>query len=608
MPLLPELRFGQSILAALVLALASPPLTPAAHGAPAVDAPSARAASRVAPDPVTLLVHAVIDDFEPQPRAPDTYSPYNRVGGTRGPINESAGTLVWGVGHVTATLATSGFIGLYTSFSHPIAENFALDFGAVLPPQILARFQPQATEVIVRVQDGHGTLQVDLQAPDGAFVWSGSVPLTGGPQQIVLGLPPLGRVRNLNWIVSGVAGDFVVMDDVALMLEVPLAGSASAPALWSEAMLLSNWSASSGLTRDRAQFPPGAFDNVSASGLQAAAAVMAWRQGWIAPATAQSVVQQTAAGLLALPRCHGLLPHFVASGAIASGTEWSTVDSVIALVALIAAQQALGLDTAAAEAALTGIDWPALIDAGAISHGYDTACATRLPSVWTDFGTESWLVQFGYAADTGQVAAYDSTPPTANGSGFIDELAWLLLPPPAVDRWGTNWSAYRAQAAAAQIDYYAAHACYGPQGLFGLSAAEVPHPSQVLEDHIYQAFGVGGTQMPNDGTALLGHAVVVPHEAALVHTLRPDAAEAMWRRLLLRGPFSPLNNVESLMFADEPSCATPVWNDLRGSLNLAFQALGFGRTRLQGAHPLYEAVWANPLLHAAHDVMTTPRR
>jgi hypothetical protein len=592
----------------VVIALAAPLTAFAAAGG--------ALATRARPGPTTLLVYAVLDDFEPQPRPPDTYSPYNRAGGTRGPIHESDGTLTWGAGQVTATLTSSGFIGLYSSFSHPIAEGPALDFGAVLPPPILARFQPRVTEAVVRVLDGHGTLQLDLQAPDGTFVWSGSVALTGGARQIVLGLPALGPVRNLNWIVSGVAGDFVVMDEVGLTLEAPLDGSTRAPGLWSEAMLLSNWSASSGLTRDRAHFPAGAFDNVSASGLQAAASVTAWRQGWITQASAQAIVQQTAAGLLALPRCHGLLPHFVAGGTIAAGTEWSTVDTVIAWVALIAAQQALGLDTAAAEAAFTGIDWAALLDAGAISHGYDTACATRLAGVWTDFGSESWLAQLGYAASTGDVAAYDSTPPTANGSGFIDELAWLLVPPPAVDRWGTDWSAYRAQAAAAQIDYYAAHACYGPQGLFGLSAAEVPHPSQVGVPDVYQAFGVGGEQPANDGTALLGHAVVVPHYAALAHTLRPAEAEAAWRRLMLDGRFSPLNNTESLMYADlrasrwarEPACAEPVWNDLRGSLNLAFQALGFARAPLQGAHPLYDAVLSNPLLHAAYEVLTTTRR
>jgi hypothetical protein len=42
-----------------------------------------------------------------------------------------------------------------------------------------------------------------------------------------------------------------------------------------------------------------------------------------------------------------------------------------------------------------------------------------------------------------------------DGSGFIDELAWLFVPPPSgQDYWGIDWVSYRSTAAANQISHY----------------------------------------------------------------------------------------------------------------------------------------------------------
>jgi hypothetical protein len=72
---------------------------------------------------------------------------------------------------------------------------------------------------------------------------------------------------------------------------------------------------------------------------------------------------------------------------------------------------------------------------------------------WDVFGGESWLVELAYASTTGQVAPIrNPAPPTANGSGFIDELPWLFVPPPSgPDYWGTDWTTYRLAAAAYQL-------------------------------------------------------------------------------------------------------------------------------------------------------------
>ena len=282
-----------------------------------------------------------------------------------------------------------------------------------------------------------------------------------------------------------------------------------------------------------------------------------------------------------VPRCHGLWPHFVgvSNGTISikADTEWSSVDTVIAAIGLLDAQNALGMNTSTTEQMLDMIDWEdlAVPDAG-IPHGYNHDCTAKLNSVWDTFGGESWLVELAYASATGQVTdlTYDS-PPTANGSGFIDELAWpFVLPPSKPDIWGNNWDGYREEAANAQISYYSKNypdSCFSQLGLFGLSAGEVPDPSLVAKEEIYQAFGVGGHfASANDGTDLYPDAspVVVPHYSAMIASLRPEQSIGMWNWLITNGFFSPLMNTESLMFPADSSCdaANVKFNHLKGSL------------------------------------------
>jgi len=572
---------------------------------------TALAISLQAPSPAEAQTSTsvLVDDFVPQPLQGDQYWFFNRLGGDRGQIDgPGSGEVDWQEGFVTAriTEGTDTWRGVWTSLNHPNIENVPLDFSAVFPPQIGADYQGQVASVNVRVLNGQGTFKVELKAPDGSIAWQDSVGLSGGQEDLQFDLLDLGEIQNLNWLVVGNSGDFVDVDRVELGVELPALAVGDRAFLWSYGMLLSNWDPASGLTRDRANHLAGDSDNVSASGMQAAAAVMAWHLGFISEPDATEIVTDTAAALVALPVCHGLWPHFVSNGQIAPGQEWSSLDSAIALAALLEAQEALGLDTAETEQVLSDIDWAGLtLPDGSISHGYDHDCVQRLESGWKDFGTESWLANFARAAATGQVAEMDHTPPTFDGSGFIDELAWLLLPPPDRDRWGTEWQVYRQQAVSSQIGYYEDAPCYEDLGLFGLSAAEVPDPSSVGLSQIYQAFGVGGESPANDGIALLGHAVIVPHYAALIASLQSDDAFAFWNWIEGEGLFTPLNNVESSMFIDEPACEDVVWNALKGSWNLSLQTLGWGRL-LAEDNPLYAGVFANNMLRRGYTTMTGP--
>jgi hypothetical protein len=134
----------------------------------------------------------------------------------------------------------------------------------------------------------------------------------------------------------------------------------------------------------------------------------------------------------------------------------------------------------------------------------------------------------------------------------------------------------------------------------------VPDPSLVPPGSIYQAVGVGGRDLrANDGLTSLGAPVVVPHYAALIASLRPDEAIRMWDWLIQHGHLAPLNNVESLMFPAGATCESGgvVWNQLKGSWNLALQTLGWGRylAERRGQIPvLWQAAMANAFLREGY--------
>jgi hypothetical protein len=588
-----------------------------------------------AQQPQQMQWTVLVDDFNPQPLMGETTWYYNRLRGDRGQVDgwwdplcacsyPGGGTVAWGSGTVTATITqtqgSEAWVGVWTSLNHVVTENIPLDFSAVFPAQMLPAYQGSVTGLRLLVLDGSGQLEVELQDPDQSVTWTQTVNLAGGPQTLFFDNLPPEAIRSLNWVVKGSLGDFVVVDRVELEVSMPQLTPPERAFLWSYSMLLANWDATLGLTRDRASFPAGDFDNVSASGLQAAAAVQAWKLGMISEGSAVQIVSQTTDSLLSLPNCHGLWPHFVTEGQITAKTEFSSVDTIITMIALLEANEALGMKEGAGAVAQAWqqIEWSLLVTAdNRISHGFDADCTSPLPYTWYDFGTETWLANFGYVAATGEVADMDTTPPTHNGSGFIDELAWLFMPAPNEDRWDIRWNDYREEAVDDQIEYYRQwpdplpphlpkpHPCYAPD-LFGLSAAEVPDPSSVITPTIYQPFGVGGEIPANDGAGLLGHAVLAPHYPAMVSVLRPQEATLFWTWLEEQRLFTPLNNVESLMFVDEPACNTIVWNSLKGSWNLGLQTLGWGNYLLQNDNPLYQAVWSNDLLRHAYGLMVCP--
>ena len=584
-------------------------LSPRAESSPFANFPEATQSSTLPEQVVTILV----DDFAPQPYQGDTVYFYNRLEGDRGALNGSA--VAWGEGQATVILAEGQIWGgLWMSLNHPIRERQSLNFSAVLPAQILPQYQSRITGITISIAGGTPLKIFRAELKDSAnnLHWSHEMVLNGGQQTMSIELPSLQNLSQLVVVLDHAsAGDFVVIDNISLAAVTPITDPALAAFVWSYGMLLNNWDPETGLVRDKARDASGEFDAVQATGSLAAATALADQIGIIARADAIAIVEKIGDTLLTkLPRKHGLWPHWVRNTAgafeIVYGTEWSSIDTVIAAIGLLVARQSLGLETSATEQMLREIEWNNLLTEKGISHGY-TYDDQLIPYAWDVFGSESWLVGLAYASATGQVAplAYPSVP-TANGSGFIDELAWLYVrPPTSPDAWGTDWVAYRADSVERQTSYYVTNevaACFAQQGLFGLSAGEVPVPARVPKGNIYQAFGVGGQfSSVNDGIALMGVSVMTPHYSAMIALLEPEAAIRTWDWLIARGYLTPLNNVESLTFPAGSACDTTLaeWNHLKGSWNLALQTLGWGIYLAEhtGQVPVvWQATLANPFL------------
>jgi len=575
-------------------------------------------------------VAILVDAYVPQPYPGESVFPYNRLGGNRGGLNHTE--LVYGSDRITATVSVTGgnWGGMWMSLNHDNNENLPINFSAILPSSIISPFQSEITGLTFNILDGtiDKELRIELKNGD-QEVWTEAVNLTGGAQSLHYPLPPLTDTTNLNWVLEpAVPGDFVVVDSIYLSATMPFTDTAEQGFVWSYGMLLNNWDAETGLVRDQSRFPSGDFEAIQSTGSLAAATAVANQLGYVNRMDAISIVSKISDTLLLdVPKFygdHGLWPHWVEITqtnviTILPNTEWSTIDTAIAAVGLLEAQQALGLDTNGTETFLNEIDWSNLITTTGIYHGYSDT-GELITTTWDTFGGESWLLAVAYAAAEGKVPPLaHPLPPTANGSGFIDELAWLFMPPPEKpDIWCVDWPKYRLSAADKQISYFTSNYPdyqMSQLDLFGLSAAEVPDPSVVSSTQIYQPFGVGGQfNEPNDvityfiGTEMVTASVTVPHYSAMIASLRPYEAIVVWQWLIDEGLFTPLNNVESFMFVEEPPAYVdgPIWNGLKGSWNLALQTMGWGRhlaEREAKVPILWQASQDNEFLFAGYDLL-----
>jgi len=575
------------------------------------------------PTPINSI-SIMLDDFNIPPYPGESVYPYNRLQGDRGIVNGSV--LEGGNGLITSTIATGNtWGGAWMSLNHPVSEGLPINFSRVLPPQIRSEYQSQITGITIEIERGTPNRPFKIELKDGDEVrWVDEITLTGGEQILKSDLPPLDDINQLVWILDrGLGEEYVVLDSIVFTATARITDTATAAFVWSYGMLLNNWDPYTGLVRDKSRDPSGKFDGIQVTGSLAAATALADQLGIVDHQDAIQIVEKIGETLLLdLPKHKGLWPHWMRVSPdggidIVNGTEWSSVDTAIAAIGLLTAQSSLGLDTSGTESMIQSIDWDALEMEGGISHGYDIF-GERLPYAWDVFGSESWLVELAHATATGHVSALPfATRPTANGSGFIDEMAWLFVPPPSgLDYWSNDWNIYRSEATQKQTSYFTEKypvSCLAQTGLFGLSAGEIPWPSTLQSGSVYQAFGVGGRfSEAIDGNLLLNMPVTVPHYAGLAASLRPEESLRMWNWLIDAGYFSPLTNVESLAFPGNSNCdpGSVIWNQLKGSWNLSLQTLGWGRylAESQGqVSALWQAVITNPFLQKGYQLLNSEK-
>jgi hypothetical protein len=552
---------------------------------------------------VTSPQYIIVDDYAGFSNfGKDWY--YTRIGTNRGEMGPYNGIYSVNIGGGNASVnVTLGWAGVWTSLLDLADSDPEIDPTQLLGPYIKSQYQPSIIGVEVDIIDGTGQFKIELKKKNDTIIAQQVYQLTGGSRTLVLPVAPQTSFKFLNWVVDG-AGNAIV-DQVRLEIESPGYTFPEAVFLFSYGHLSQCYEPGSGLVRDRARWPVQDRASVQTIGTFALATAIAWQLGYVEESAAVNIITKTRDTILTLqPRYKGLFPHFLKNGNIEEGSEWSSIDTVITLIAEILACQAIGEDTSQLEAMLQAIDWDDLTDNGtrSISMGYDYDY-NKLESRWDTFGSEAFLMAVGYSAATGNnnvILENFDYPPTWDGSGFNDELAALFFPMNTTDMWGNDWWTYRQEAFTSQVEYIAnlqtIHQDYHNYDLFGLSAGEVPEPWTVQVGEEYGAWGVGGHNgQANDGSALVGYPIIAPHYAAMVWAEHPNESENVFQYLMeVRKRFTPLNNVESFGIDLD---GIVHWNSLKGSWNLSLQALGVSRALFSGNYLPYDALSQNNFLY-----------
>jgi hypothetical protein len=373
---------------------------------------------------------------------------YTRIGTDRGAMGDGSYTVNIGGGSASVTV-NSGWGGVWTALLHNAATNDSLNPSQLLGPYIRNQYQPNITGVEVDITSGSGNFKIELKDKNDNLIGLKTFSLGGGKKTLQFIVSPTKNIAKLNWIVDG-AGHAVV-DEVRFLVESPNYTVAEAVFLFTYGHLSQCYDANSGLVRDRARWPVQDFAAVQTIGTFALATAITWDLGYVSESTARTIIQKTKATILDLPRhAKGLFPHYLKNGNIVENTEWSSMDTIITLIAEILACQALGEDTSQLEALLQAIDWNDLTDNGAHSIGMGYAYnGQKLSSYWDTFGSEALLIAIAYSAatedNTVKLDLYSSSP-TWDGSGFNDEMAALFFPTLGTDIWGNNWTQYRQEA------------------------------------------------------------------------------------------------------------------------------------------------------------------
>lgn len=341
---------------------------------------------------------------------------------------------------------------------------------------------------------GQGELRVELADASKGVRWARTMTLVPGERtrhRFEFDAPEVGSLKFLNWVAE--PGSAVEVSALGFEVKRPPMADEEWLLRISLGKLRRCHDPEGGLTRDRAHLPVGVFDSVSSSGLHALASAAAAAEGILERETVAAEIRKTTRALLAMPKAGGFLPHFTRRDAegrpqVHPGTEYSTVDTAIALVSLRLAAGVLDLpDVADATTALiSDLDFDGVSDPeGWIGHGFTQDGNTLLASQWRDWGGETALVLAleGMVPNREPRGRMQPGGRVFRGVAFIAEIQSLFYPDFDRDTpdgmGGTVWPAVRR-------DLLERHKRYVPEqwpdsaaarlNLFGLSGGEAGMP------------------------------------------------------------------------------------------------------------------------------------
>lgn len=520
---------------------------------------------------------------------------YTAIATDFGFVGPGEKAMTWDPGHVCVRFGADTWGGLWHSLEGSSVETGrTLDFTKAYPACVTSAWQPKVVGIRMR---GKGSGRIGIEIKDAAqkMLWTEMWSVDHGEDvDFIRPLPALRAAKFLNW--RSLAGCQVCVDQVALEIEMPALPAELRVFLKSYAKLARCHDARTGLVKDRAHAPGGAFDSIPASGMFCLASAVAAKLGIVEPAFAAELLRRTDRIAGGLETSSGLLPHFVRMDAdqryrIHPGTEFSSVDTAIYYHSMLIAAQILG-DAATGDALMKrirGMPIAELLDgSGRVIHGIKDD-GTRLSGVWEDWGGETALVLMLQRLVQGDEAVPRMKPDGKvwQGTGFIPEIQSLLFPgfdTAEKDRVsGQDWAAARAAELERQRGYF--RELRGPlaeTGLYGLSAGEGRRGMGYL---------VSGTDLPKQE-------IIHPHYVLMSACLHDDTAATlrMLERLEQTGVFPPWGMVENVDTGNGEMLP------MLGSLNASFEALA--AYHLLAKHRrepdlIYEAVRAHPGLRAS---------
>ncbi len=447
---------------------------------------------------------------------------------------------------------------------------------------------------------GHGSLRIELADVNRKVIWSASMRLDSEAtvaSSFPIGEEISGRIKFMNWVAE--PGCELRLSSIGFIAERPEMSAEEWAFRISLGKLRRCHEADNGLTRDRGHLPAGEFDSLASSGMEALGSAIGAAEGVLEREQVIGEIHSTLDTLRSLPTASGFLPHFIhrdESGklTIHPGTEYSTVDTAIALHSLLLAARILDLTDMEKEVLemVEHLDFDAVTDAeGWIGHGFQDDGKTALEGRWSDWGGETALVLALEAMVPGREPRGKMIPSGEiyRGIGFIAEIQSLFYPdfdnpnPDLVS--GISWPAARRELLKQQMAYpkenwpesAAAHS-----GIFGLSAGESGMP------------GAGYTA---NGTEVMGVRWLHPHYMLMGLALSaPDLYSKGLQDLDSTRILYPLGLPENI------EAELRLHNPMQGSLNASFETLSAyhgWRKRNTPENLLDRASLTSPLLRKA---------